>query len=329
MAAGSLAREVSPVLIGFVSRFMFRRQSLAGASLLRVGLSAIMLWHYLVHAGLRAVVWGTHGQLDYVHYAALVSDPLALYRYSAAPFYALALFWLSVLIALAYLVGFYPRVVGWMFAVTCYAAWQRNTLAADGGYMLLSLLAFLLCFADTSRRFVLLRPRRRSRPAAVRILSNVIHNAASFAIAWQVCMVYTWAAFYKLSGARWRDGTALSYILRTEHFMWFPVASLAIAHNAVMVALLTYGTVAFQCAFPFLMWNRRLKPYLIGTGVVLHVSIAILMGLLSFSATMIFADLALLSDRHLATLARFRANATEWRPRAGYITALITKWRTE
>ena len=54
--------------------------------------------------------------------------------------------------------------------------------------------------------------------------------------------------------------------------------------------------------FPFLMWNQAIKPYLIAIGVILRASIAVFLGLLSFSTIMILADLSLLSDEQFSKI---------------------------
>jgi hypothetical protein len=53
------------------------------------------------------------------------------------------------------------------------------------------------------------------------------------------------------------------------------------------------------------MWNVRLKPYLVAIAICLHLGIAVLMGLISFSATMIACDLAVLADGQLLAVKDF------------------------
>jgi hypothetical protein len=48
----------------------------------------------------------------------------------------------------------------------------------------------------------------------------------------------------------------------------------------------SYGTIALELSFPMLVWNRRLRPYLIMGAVALHLGIGLLMGLATFSLFM-------------------------------------------
>jgi hypothetical protein len=54
--------------------------------------------------------------------------------------------------------------------------------------------------------------------------------------------------------------------------------------------LITYGTVIVQVAFPFTLFNRRVKNVLLCAMMLEHASIAIVLGLPFFSLAMIAAD---------------------------------------
>lgn len=265
-----------------------------------MALGSVMACFYLWNLPFRGALWGPNGLLpykDYVH--SVSSDALQLYRYSASPAYAEFFYWMSLVVAVAFAIGLLPRITCWLFVITAYATISRNWQATDAGLNLVVLLAFLLCFCDTGgvRAF-----RFERRFPSLSMLSNLSHNCARFLIAWQICMVYFWAVFYKLGGENWRDGTALYYVLHLSHFTPFHTISVALYSNAVFVAAMTYMTIGFQMAFPFLMWNTRLKPYLIGAAVIMHLAIGAALGLVLFSATMIAADVALLSDNEMLRL---------------------------
>jgi hypothetical protein len=266
-----------------------------------VSLSFIALVEFLWHIPLRLAIWDAHGQLDFSQYRALTyENPLQLYRYSADASYVNFIYFAGVAATLLFQLGIYPRVTCWLFAVATYSIFQRNETASDAGQNLLVLVACLLCLCDTGRYWALAPGRAifRNHPEVQEIIT-MLRNVARFLIAWQVCMVYFWAALYKLNGDQWRDGTALYYALNIERFQWFPGISHAIASNAIVIAFATYLTVIAQMAFPFLMWNQRTKPYIVAIVASLHAGIAVLMGLLSFSTTIIAVDISLLSERQL------------------------------
>ncbi len=264
-----------------------------------------MVVSYIRNLPTRSILWGPAGQLDYPDYLRVSPpSPTDLYKYATTTQSGDVLFFASLAVAVAFTLGVFPRFTSCLFVVSVYSGVQRIAIDFDGGRTLLILLAFLLCFADTSRYFVLFRLRAPRVLPFVAAIGNMLHNSAYFLITWQICMVYSWAVFYKLAGPSWRNGTAMYYVLKSEHFSLFSTMSGLVSDNAMVVAALTYFTLAFQMAFPFLMWNGRLKPYLVFVGVCLHVGIALTMGLVSFSVTMIAADISLLSDKQLLATAK-------------------------
>ncbi|HET6858802.1 MAG TPA: HTTM domain-containing protein, partial [Streptomyces sp.] len=86
------------------------------------------------------------------------------------------------------------------------------------------------------------------------------------------------------------DGTALYYQLHLDYFSPWPGLSGLLASSGLIVMLLTYGTVAVQVAFPFTLFNRRVKNVLLAVMITEHIGIAVLLGLPFFSMAMIAAD---------------------------------------
>ncbi|GAA2237751.1 HTTM domain-containing protein [Streptomyces amakusaensis] len=121
-------------------------------------------------------------------------------------------------------------------------------------------------------------------------LANVLHNAALVVIMAEVCLIYATAGWYKVQGSRWQDGTALYYPLQLDYFTPWPALSDLLASNGVMVMALTYGTVIVQVAFPFTLFNRRVKNVLLVVMILEHAAIAVVLGLPFFSLAMIAAD---------------------------------------
>ncbi|WP_442270519.1 HTTM domain-containing protein [Streptomyces sp. M-16] len=122
------------------------------------------------------------------------------------------------------------------------------------------------------------------------VLANLLHNAGMLVIMAEVCLIYATAGWYKIQGSRWQDGTALYYPLRLDYFAPWPELSDVLAGSGVMVMLLSYGTVAVQVAFPFTLFNRRVKNVLLALMMLEHAGIAVLLGLPFFSLAMIAAD---------------------------------------
>ncbi|KUJ64879.1 hypothetical protein ACZ90_54810 [Streptomyces albus subsp. albus] len=135
-------------------------------------------------------------------------------------------------------------------------------------------------------------------------LANLAHNAALLVIMTEVCLIYATAGWYKIQGSRWQDGTALYYPLHLDYFSPWPALADLLAGSGLVVMVLTYGTVMVQVAFPFTVFNRRIKNGLIVLMMMEHIGIAILLGLPFFSLAMIAADAVFLPTGFLRWLGR-------------------------
>ncbi|MFI0712730.1 HTTM domain-containing protein [Streptomyces inhibens] len=133
-------------------------------------------------------------------------------------------------------------------------------------------------------------------------LAKLAHNGALLVIMVEVCLIYATAGWYKIQGSRWQDGTAVFYPMHLDYFSPWPALSELLGSNGLMVMLVTYGTVIVQVAFPFTLFNRRLKNVLLVVMICEHLSIAFLLGLPFFSLAMVAADAVFLPTNFLAWL---------------------------
>ncbi|MFJ7630157.1 HTTM domain-containing protein [Streptomyces sp. NPDC097595] len=134
------------------------------------------------------------------------------------------------------------------------------------------------------------------------VIANLAHNATLVVIMAEVCLIYATAGWYKIQGSRWQDGTALYYPLKLEYFTPWPALSDLLASSGVMVMVLSYATVIVQVAFPFTLFNRRVKNFLLAAMICEHAGIALLLGLPFFSMAMIAADAVFLPTAFLVWL---------------------------
>ncbi|MFJ4913243.1 HTTM domain-containing protein [Streptomyces sp. NPDC088726] len=134
------------------------------------------------------------------------------------------------------------------------------------------------------------------------VVANLAHNATLVVIMAEVCLIYSTAGWYKIQGSRWQDGTALYFPLQLDYFTPWPALSDLLASSGVMVMVLTYATVIVQVAFPFTLFNRRVKNVLLVVMIGEHAGIALLLGLPFFSMAMIAADAVFLPTVFLVWL---------------------------
>ncbi|WP_306332299.1 HTTM domain-containing protein [Streptomyces sp. KL118A] len=141
------------------------------------------------------------------------------------------------------------------------------------------------------------------------VVANLAHNAGLLVIMVEACLIYATAGWYKIQGSRWQDGTAVYYPLNLDYFSPWPALSELLSSHGIMVLLVTYGTVAVQVAFPFTLFNRRVKNVLLAVMIVEHSVIAVVLGLPFFSLAMIAADAVFLPTSFLRRLGGWAARA--------------------
>ncbi|WP_200302926.1 HTTM domain-containing protein [Streptomyces adelaidensis] len=143
------------------------------------------------------------------------------------------------------------------------------------------------------------------------IVGNLVHNAALVVIMAEACLIYAAAGWYKVQGARWQDGTAAYYPLHLDYFSPWAALSDLMTSSGTMVMLVTYGTVIAQVAFPFTLFNRRVKNILLAVMMTEHAVIAVVLGLPFFSLAMIAADAVFLPTPFLKRLGGWVAGARD------------------
>ncbi|MFI2370267.1 HTTM domain-containing protein [Streptomyces sp. NPDC018833] len=185
-----------------------------------------------------------------------------------------------------------------------------GTLLNETGPFVLVLLWAL--WAAQGLWWLVCRYAPRSEPRVLLdVLANAVHNGALVLIMAEVCLIYATAGWYKIQGSRWQDGTALYYPLELDYFTPWPALSGILADSALLVLVLTYGTVIVQVAFPFTLFNRRVKNVLLVAMILEHAGIAVLLGLPIFSLSMIAADAVFLPTAFLVWLGARAARARD------------------
>jgi hypothetical protein len=281
-----------------------------GAGIVRIGCGAVVLIFLAWNFGNREQLWGPSGLIPWSTYHKICGlGPFCLYAISRHPAYAEVLYWLAVALAACMVAGIWPTLLLPAFLCVFRSLLAREPFAIDGGLKLLADVTLLICFADCGRLAVLRSPGICSTwktRLGLETFRTILHNAAMFAIAFQVCTVYYWSLFYKMSGSSWQHGNALFYAVTNERFAT-PLGA-ALSHHVLAVVVGTYATLLLQMAMVVVMWSRRLKVYLLLVVIAFHVSIAVVMNLWLFSLAMIVVDVSLLSNADFSNLGRVFAS---------------------
>lgn len=149
----------------------------------------------------------------------------------------------------------------------------------SGDYLLNQLLFFNIFFSV-----------KQSASPFFNDLKTAFHNMALAGIKIQICLAYFLAAWFKLTDATWLNGSAVHQIFQIPEYTNGLLMSLPLW----LCIVLNYATMAYQLLFPFSIWFRSCKIYLLAFGIIQHLIIAFCMGLFSFGIIMIICYLLFL-----------------------------------
>ncbi|MFN3258092.1 MAG: HTTM domain-containing protein [Ilumatobacter sp.] len=176
---------------------------------------------------------------------------------------------LLVVASVGIIVGF--RSTWFLLAafVLLVAVQRRSPMILNSGDIIVRNLTLLLACCPTSAALSVDRWRREGR-AALRTAPLVAPWGLRL-VQLQVMVVYFFA-FWGKSGDLWRDGTAVSTSLRLLDLQRFGQLDVLV-DSVVVIAVLTWGTLAVELALAGLLWHRRARPILIVLGITLHLLI--------------------------------------------------------
>lgn len=132
-------------------------------------------------------------------------------------------------------------------------------------------------------------------PNAKRPAGVLFSNFALLAVRVQLVMVYALAGGYKLTGSTWIEGSSLYYGLSLERYNGLGLNNL-LGEHWVLLQVLSYTALAYQLAFPVLIWFKPFRMPLMIAAVGFHAFTAIGMQLPDFGAAMIVAYFIFLPD---------------------------------
>jgi hypothetical protein len=201
---------------------------------------------------------------------------------------ALVIGWALLLVsAIAMTIGWHSRVASLMVFVLIVSFLQRDPDIFNGGDVVIRVEALFLALSSGGAALSLDQRRRtgsfwsaQSRaPWPVRLMQI------------QLSLIYLFTVQVKLEGTTWLNGTAVSYSLQNKEYRLLPVPQWIVT-NPVLTNVATWGTLAIELAIGILVWNRRLRPWVLGAGVVLHLSISTTLAVGLFSVAMFVLYLA-------------------------------------
>lgn len=226
----------------------------------------------------------------------LAEDWWSVFRWTEGLVPIRAWWGVGFLAALAFTVGWQTRAATVTLYVLQTSMIHRNWMLVNGDDLVFRMLLFYGCFAPLGASLSVdrwLRRRRAARvPASPHPTQPLIWPVRLMQI--NTALIYLTSLPLKLAdpSGEWLRGDAIYWAMMSTTWGRWPGAPLFYAHGALISKLATYGTVVVEGAFPFLVWFRPYRPYVLTAITALHLGIAVAIpGVTFFTLSMVCAFL--------------------------------------
>jgi predicted DCC family thiol-disulfide oxidoreductase YuxK len=291
------------------SQFWFQSSLTSPLEIARIGVGAALLVNYGAASAYLFDFWGEAGFVprDLVWNDRTDGWVQSVFFYFSAPWQWIAFHVLFLVCCAALMLGWRTTWVKWLVLVGHISYAYRAPAIAYGVDKILACLLLILCVSPVGRAISLDRVRA-VRAAKLKNLAAVLPPYAS---PWagacirlmqiQMAVLFFYSAVGKLRGDDWWNGDAIWIVFTTgDHYNRLLLDVLASHYWLVNVA--TYATILIEIAFPFLIWQRRTRPYFLALAIALHLQFAVLMGLFYFSFVMVMGHMSFVRTEWLARL---------------------------
>ena len=278
-----------------------------------------MLLHYGLASPHLFTFWGDDGWLPRAMLAPPeLTDPWAqsVFFYFTAPWQWVTFHALFLLCCAAMAVGWRTSWVKWLVLIGHISYNSRNPFMTYGVHAILACLLLILCFAPIGRALSLDRVRevriakRKNLDAAPPTFTSPWAFACTRLMQIQMAVTFFFSAAHKLRGDDWWNGDAVWKVFTLDDYYSGFILDL-LASQYWLVNIATYGTVLIELAFPFLIWQRISRPYMLSAAIFLHLQFGLLLNLYFFSFVMIMGHMSFLRRSWLRELGAW------WKERIG------------
>jgi mannose-6-phosphate isomerase len=216
--------------------------------------------------------------------------------------YLRMLVWIQLLSSILLTLGILSRPATLIIFALQVAFQHRDPYILNSGDHLFLICSFLLFFTPLEQRLSLRNvvEKRLFPERYAKRIGRVSRVWSMRLIGLQICYVYLFAFAAKMNSQPWIRGTAMYDVLASPSLARFP----AELDHPVLLAIVTWGTLAFELGFPLLVWQKPFRPYVIAAGLLFHLGIEFSMILPMFSCMMMISYCVFLDDDEAQALLR-------------------------
>jgi len=287
--------------------------------LTRIGLGFALLCHYGYASAYLFDIWGNNGWFPSAlvkAYPTTDASMQSLLFYITQPWQLVVVHIVFVFCCAALMTGWRTSWVKWVVLIGHVSYAQRSPDVTYGVDAVAASLLFLLCLAPIGRALSLDRVR------AVRLakLDNLDAQLPVFTSRWafacrrlmqlQMAVLFFFSATHKIRETEWWQGDAVWRVFTARDYNSVLMLDL-LSSNFWLVAVATYGVVLIEIAFPFMVWQRHSRQWMLAGALLIHTMFFAFLGLHYFSWVMMMGHVAFLRQEWLEDLGAW------WKRRMG------------
>jgi hypothetical protein len=130
---------------------------------------------------------------------------------------------------------------------------------------------------------------------------SISTNIAVRLLQLHLCIIYLFGGIGKMRGEMWWDGSALWYAFASLEYQ--SLSMTWTVRYPWLLALLTHITVFWETFYCFLVWPKLTRPICLALAVLVHLGIAVCLGMKTFGLAMIIMNAAFIDPQPLRGLA--------------------------
>jgi hypothetical protein len=228
------------------------------------------LWYYNLYFGQNAIAFIKPHSLG-----ALKDVSFLLYNNTSLSAGYFFIFGTLFFLALSYFVKKIPFLFEFILWLLILNIHNKLYPTLTGGDYLLNQFLFFNCFLSKTRI---------NSSIGLNELAKCFHNFGALAIVIQIQIVYLIAGIAKLNSSDWLSGIA---IINLGEVNYFNLYSNAFSATGLIAYFFNYLVLFYQLLFPVLIWVEKIKKPLLVIGILTHLYIAFVMGIMGFGLIML------------------------------------------
>jgi hypothetical protein len=196
---------------------------------------------------------------------------------------------LSMAVLVLFTIGFYTRITSVLALLVVLSYSHRAIFLTNEFEGVLTFMMLYICLGASGACLSVDSWRaKKAGPPAVQASYSATISVRLIQV--HLTVVYVMMLLGQLSAPVWWNGQAAWWLaLNTQDAL---VDLTGLASHVFFFNFLTHLIIAYELAFPLLVWNPLARPLMLGLGLIVWSVVAVLTGLVTFCLLMLIANLA-------------------------------------